>query len=162
MLDRCFGVIKVSLNVFMRHFFKVMFFLNFVLTGVGGFFVFHYGGGVCLGQYGATSAIVYSSAMILSFNVLMCIFYFSFFKVAARLPLGRVGVIHLLVAMLITVVVASPFFKGVIDCPAKLMQHNFAVIFIVFVILEQAFLFCFFATMVAFSCVMRRGKYGDL
>lgn len=151
-----FGV--VLSNVFLKHFFKVMFFLNIVLTGIGSVLAIHYGESACLEQYGVTPAIIYSSSVVLVLNVVICVFYFSYFRVAGRLPLGRVGMTHLLAVMFITVLVASPFFKGTISCPARLMQHGSAVIFIEFVILEQVFLFCFFATMVAFSCVVRRTR----
>lgn len=158
MLDGHGGVGRMLLNAFVNHFFKAMFLLNIGLTGIGALFTVHYGESACLEQYGVTPAIIYSSSVVLILNMVICVFYFSYFRVAGRLPLGRIGMTHLLAVMLITIVVASPFFKGVADCPAKLMQHSGAVVFIVFVILEQAFLFCFFATIVAFSCVVRKAR----
>lgn len=156
MFDRHGGVGRMLLNAFMKHFFKAMFLLNIGLTGIGAFFTVHYGESACLEQYGVTPAIIYSSSVVLILNVVICVFYFSYFRVAGRLPLGKIGVTHLLVAMFITVLVASPFLKGAISCPARLVQHGSAVVFIEFVILEQVFLLCFFATMVAFSCTVRR------
>ncbi|QOD84270.1 hypothetical protein [Chromobacterium haemolyticum] len=150
------GVGRMLLGVFMKHFFKAMFLLNIGLISAGAFFIVRYGESACLEQYGVTPAIIYSSSTVLILNVAICVFYFSLFRVTGRLPLGKIGVTHLLVAMFITVLVASPFFKGTINCPARLMQYGSAVIFIEFVILEQVFLFCFFATMVAFSCTVRR------
>lgn len=156
MFDGHGGFGRMLLNAFMKHFFKAMFLLNIGLTGIGAFFTVHYGESACLEQYGVTPAIIYSSSVVLILNVVICVFYFSYFRVAGRLPLGRIGMTHLLAAMLIAIVVALPFLKGVADCPVKLMQHSGAVIFIVFVILEQVFLLCFFAWMLAFYGVLRK------
>lgn len=128
-----------------------VFILNLMLTGMLAV-IFNAGSVVafdqCTTNYSLEYRILVAGLMVLVVDFFVMIFYSAFHgkKWSGN---KKIGGVHVAIALAFVVLTASPIVSVFLNCKANFLDNGATIVFVVTVLLEQAFFICLFALFVA-------------